>query len=206
MRQTSTLPLLRRRLLAWIGLAAGSGMLGACTQSPPVRLYRLRSAAPVAASAPPASAEVWQLLLPVRVPDYLDREAILLPEGTSGVLALSGHRWAESLRDAVPRLLRQDLTLLRGEGRIWTGPVPAGLTLARQLRVEILAFEVDAGRSGVQLQARWTMVDPLGAQAPRSGLLNLQARSAGSDVDSLVAAHRAALWQLAEGLARLEQS
>jgi uncharacterized lipoprotein YmbA len=34
-------------------------------------------------------------MLPVRVPDYLNRDAVLLPQGQSGLQALAGHRWAE---------------------------------------------------------------------------------------------------------------
>jgi uncharacterized protein len=194
-----TLPALpcRRSALALLGSAA----LVACGTSPPVQLYHLRSEPPVAAPQPAAGADIWQLLLPVRVPEYLDREAILLPQGQTGLLALSGHRWAESLRDAVPRVLRQDLAALLGEGRVWAAPLPAGVAVTRQLRVEIIALEADAERNGVRLQARWTVSDPQGRAAARSGGVTLRVASAGSAIDSLVAAHRMALWRLAERIA-----
>jgi uncharacterized protein len=189
--------------------AVGLGALAGCAQSPPVRLYHLPSGAPqalstvAAAVAAAPSAGVWQLLLPVRVPDYLDRESILLPQGATGLLALSGHRWAESLRDAVPRVLRQDLATLLGESRVWAGSLPAGVTVTRQLRVELVAFETTADRAGVQVQARWTLVDPQGQTPPRSGILSERAASANGEIDSLVAAHRQVLWQLAQRLAAL---
>ena len=194
------LPDRRAALLALAAAAAAVGLAG-CGSSPPVQLYHLRSEAPAAVPARVASSEQWQLLLPVRLPDYLDREAILLPEGQTGLLALSGHRWAESLRDAVPRVLRQDLSTLAGEGHVWTAPVPAGLTLTRQLRVEIVALQADADRRAVTLQARWTWLDPRAREAPRSDALTLRVPSASSSIDSLVAAHRVALWQLAERIA-----
>ena len=188
----------RPRRLALVTLAAAA--LAGCAGSPPVQLYHLRSQAPVTV-APSTIDEIWQLLLPVRVPEYLDREAILLPQGQTGLLALSGQRWAESLRDAVPRVLAQDLTALLGEGRVWTAPLPAGLTPTRRLRVEIGAFDVEPGRAGVSLQARWTLVDPLGRSPARTQAGTLHVASAGSDIDSLVAAHRLALWRLAERIA-----
>ena len=188
----------RRTVLALLGSAA----VGACGTSPPVQLYHLGGQPPLPAPTPLPSAETWQLLLPVRVPEYLDREAILLPQGQTGLLALSGHRWAESLRDAVPRVLQQDLSAWLGPGRVWAAPLPAGVTVTRQLRVEILSLQADAARTAVQLQARWTVADPAGRTPPRADSATLRVASAGPSIDSLVAAHRLALWQLAERVAQ----
>jgi hypothetical protein len=183
-----------------LALLAALALVG-CGSSPPVQLYHLRSDVPAPVPATAASTEVWQLLQPVRVPEYLDREALLLPQGQTGLLALSGHRWAESLRDAVPRVLRQDLAALLGDARVWTSPVPAGVVVTRQLRVELLALDAEPDRSGVRLQARWTVTDPQGKAAPRTLSASLRAEAAGPSVDSLVAAHRLALWRLAERIA-----
>ncbi|MFT3822071.1 MAG: PqiC family protein [Rubrivivax sp.] len=194
-------PLFRRRL--WLGLPVGLLALAGCGHSPPVQLYRLRSEPPQPFAPPPPSAERWQLLQPVRLPEYLDREAILLPQGASGVLALSGHRWAESLRDAVPRLLRQDLALLLGEGQVAGTPLPPGWMPTRLLRVELLALEAEAGAGpqAVRLQARWTVGDPAGQRPPRTLTASLRAPAAGTSIDDLVAAHRLALWELAQRIA-----
>ena len=169
--------------------------------SPPVLLYQLRAAPPVATAPPTPSALQWQLLLPVSVPEYLDRDALLLPQGQSGLLPLTGHRWAEPLRDSVPRVLRQDLAALLGESRVWAAPVPAGVVITRRLRVEVLALEASADRSSVLLRARWSLLDPTGAAPARADSVVLSAPSAGTDADSLVAAHRLALWRLAERIA-----
>jgi hypothetical protein len=98
----------------------------------------------------------------------------------------------------MPRLLRQDLSSLLGEARVWVTPVPAGVSIARQLRVELLGLEAAADRSAVLLRARWSVVDPAGAVPPRADSVALSVPSAGPDIDSLVAAHRLALWRLAE--------
>jgi uncharacterized lipoprotein YmbA len=200
---TKLLPALPARLRRRATLALlGSVALSGCGTSPPVQLYLLRSDPPLPPPTPAPTSDLWQLLLPVRVPEYLDREAILLPLGETGLLALSGHRWAESLRDAVPRVLRQDLAAMLGEGRIWTAPVPAGITVTRQLRVDILALQADTERKAVQLRARWTVTDPSGRQAPHSDSATLQVASRGPSIDNLVAAHRLALWRLAEQIVR----
>ena len=190
----------RGRATAARGLAAlACAALAACaTSAPPVQLYRLNVSAPVATASVAPAALNWQLMQPVNLPEYLDRDAILLPQGQNGLQAAPGHRWAEPLRSSVPRVLRQDLATLLGEAHVWAAPVPAGIAIARQLRVELLALDVDAGRSAVVLRARWSLTDPAGTATPRSESVALSIPAAGADVDSLVAAHRLALWRLAE--------
>jgi uncharacterized lipoprotein YmbA len=144
---------------------------------------------------------VWELGAGVPLPESLDREAIVVAQGDSGLQALFGHRWAEPLRDSVPRLLRHDLGLLRGEDRVWIAPAPAGLVVARQLRVEVLSLLASADRSTLQLQARWWLVDPSARAAPVTGQARLAVPIAGAAVDDVVVAHRLALWRLAERIA-----
>ena len=176
-------------------------LLAACASpTPPPQLYQLRAAPPVPV-VPVASQQVLQLLQPVALPELLEREALLVPQGQAGVQALTGHRWAEPLRDAVPRLLRQDLAALLGESRVWSAPLPSGVTATRQLRVEIAAFEADTDRNAVRLQARWTVLDPRNPSAPHTEVTTLRVASTGSSIDSLVAGHRLALWRLAERIA-----
>ena len=143
-----------------------------------------------------------QLLLPVAVPDVLSRDALLVPQGQSGVQALAGHRWAELLQDAVPRLLRQDLAVLLGQNRVWVAPVPAGVAVTRQLRVEVLALQVSADGTGVALQARWTASDPSGRTPPQVQVTQITAAATAATPDAWVAAHRLALWRLAEEVAQ----
>ena len=163
--------------------------LSACASAPAPQWVRLPAAtpphtpevnAPKAAASPPT----WQLMLPVRLPDYLDRDALLVPQGQAGLQALPGYRWAEPLRESVPRLLRQDLAALLGESQVWTAPLPPGLLVQHQLRVELLELQADAERLSVLLRARRVLaVDasahearaPEGSQRYRAGDLRKRA-------------------------------
>lgn len=177
---------------------AVAGLLAACASpAPPAALYQLRGAPPVPVQPVPGT-QVLQLLQPVALPEALQRDSLLLPQGQAGLQALPGHRWAEPLADAIPRLLRQDLAALLGEARVWTAPLPAGVAITRQCRVEILSLLPTPDRTAVVLQARWTLSDPTGRSAPVVQTARISAPSAGPDVDALVAAHRLALWRLAE--------
>ena len=211
----------RQLLLALLALPAAA-LLSACASSPApaLQLHSLgslmRPAATTAATtattqpstiAPPT----WQLLA-VQLPAYLDRDALLVPAPGGGLQALAGERWAEPLRDALPRLLRDDLASLRGAASIWAAPLPAGVLVQHQLRVEVLALDVLPGRSAVRLRARWWLADvaaataTTAAPAPLLGEADLQTSAAGrvaggvasTEASALVAAHRALLWQLAE--------
>lgn len=194
---------MRRKFLVLTGSTV-LALLSACasTTTAPA-LYQLRAEPPVPVVAVAVQGtQVLQLLLPVTLPEVLERDALIVAQGAAGVQALPGHRWAEPLRDAVPRLLRQDLALLLGETRVWAAPLPPGVTVTRQLRVEVLVLQTAADRSAVALQARWTLSDPLGRTAPVVQTTQLSVPTVGSEPAAWVAAHRLALWRLAEQVAQ----
>jgi uncharacterized lipoprotein YmbA len=191
-----------RRWRATAAAAVLAALAGACASpSPPVELYQLRIAAPAPVPPPASRADVWELSGRVGLPGYLDREAIVVADGSSGLQALDGHRWAEPLRDSVPRVLRHDLALLRGAGRVWEAPAPPGVAVARTLRVDVLALQAGADRRSLQLEARWWLVDPDGRTPPAGGSAALDVPIEGTGVDAIAAAHCAALWQLAQRIA-----
>lgn len=189
--------------LAAATLAALS-LLAGCASGPdiPPRYYQLRVEPPEpVAVVTPATDGLWQLVLPVRMPEYLERSVIWLPTGSSGLQQIEGHRWAEPLSESVPRLLGNDLGLLRGPGRVWSGALPPGMQAARQLRLEVLSLEATADRRSVRLNARWTLSDPQGQAPLRPGLVQIEVPAEGPAPDQLAAAHRLALWRLAQRLA-----
>jgi len=200
-----------RPQLAALSLVAALGLV-ACAGSPapPMRYYQLSIEPPSGeAVAPPArtanmagESEVWQLMSPVRLPEYLDRDALWLAVGPHTLQPLEGHRWAEPLHTTIPRTLAHDLGVLRGADRVWAGSPPGGLVVTRQLRLEILEFApVDAGRS-VHLRARWTLADPNATGQVQLGEAEIDVPSSSAAPAQLVEAHRLALWRLAQRLAQ----
>lgn len=188
-----------RRLSAALLLS----LLAACSSSPPLQFFQLRADPPADAAATPALPAAtgrWQIG-PIQLPEYLDRDSLLLPVGRAGLRALSGQRWAEPLRDALPRVLRMDLARLRGADLVWGIPTPAGVGIARQLRVEVQQFDATEDGSAVVLQARWWLLDPAGAVPAEVHDSRLSAPARSAAPDDLVAAHRAVLWLLARDIA-----
>ena len=191
-------------LAGWL-LVAG-WLAGCASPAPAPQLYALHLAprpatmGPAAAPSPALATGAWQLLA-VRLPEYLDRDALLLPLGDGSLQPQPGHRWAEPLRDAVPRLLGEDLARLRGAASLWTAPPPAGVVIDRQLRVDLLALDVLPGLAAVRLQARWSLADPAARSPAMLGRADIETASTGPGPAALVAAQRAALWQLAQRIA-----
>ena len=191
--------------LALISLAAL--LLAACSgpQAPPPQYYQLRLESPgrpdrvdgAGKPSPDDASGIWQLMTPVRLPEYLERDVLWLPVGESGLQPLPGHRWAEPLDEAVPRILLHDLAQLHGAGRVWTGSLPSGVTAGSQLRVQILELGVSPDRRSVHLRARCAVSDRQGTKPPRVLDIDVSAPSASAEPDALVAAHRSALWEMA---------
>ncbi|MEY8874865.1 MAG: membrane integrity-associated transporter subunit PqiC, partial [Leptothrix sp. (in: b-proteobacteria)] len=190
-------------------------LAGCVSRSPTTQWLRLPLVAGHAVDGVPTtapSARVPTQLLPVTLPDYLDRDPVWVGSGAT-VQPLGAWRWAEALRDSVPRLLQQDLAQQLGEDAIWTRPPPPSLRAARSLRVELLAFEAlrDGPAAGqVVLQARWTVLPPAASAqsvAPVVRAMRFSAPwAAGSTgsadgAEALAVAHRQVLQQLAARIA-----
>ncbi|MCU0968033.1 MAG: PqiC family protein [Rubrivivax sp.] len=188
---------------AW-AVAGAALLLGSCAAPlPPVTWLRLPDELAAPALAPPderVAGQTWQLVVPVALPGHLDRDAVLVPRGAAGLQPLGGVRWAEPLRDAVPRLLRDDLARALGTPA-WVAPLPPGVRPTRQLRVEIGALDVAPEGRGVVLRARWSVADAGGQAPPRLGQLSTTVAAASPDADALAVAHRRALRELAAAIA-----
>lgn len=188
----------RRALLPAALAAALAGCAGPA--APPLQWLRLPAEPPAAPPLAGRSAATpsgpWQLVLPVALPGHLDRDALLVPRGAAALQPLAGVRWAEPLRDAVPRLLRQDLARMLA-APVWTAPLPPGVPPPVQLRLELAALDVAADGRGVLLQARWSLADAAGARPPRLAEAAFTTPAADGSADALALAHRAALAELA---------
>lgn len=75
------------------------------------------------------------------------------------------------------------------------------MVIHRQLRVDLLALDVLPGLAAVRLQARWSLTDPAERSPAALGRADIETASAGPGPVALVAAQRAALWQLAQRIA-----
>lgn len=193
-------------------LALAGGVLAACSSpSAPLRWYRLPSEPPSGENAPPRAAAsggaLWELAPALPMPELLERDTLFVEEGAAGIRLMYGHRWAEPLRDTLPRLLRDDLArLVPG---LWTGPAApsaASGPVAGRVQVELLALQGSLPRRQVVVSARWLVTaaspaEPGARAAPRAYRADETVPWTDASAESLVVAQRAAMWRLAQQIA-----
>jgi uncharacterized lipoprotein YmbA len=187
-------PIIRgRKTLALATLAATLATLAACG-STPERFYTL--APPTAARvALPATAQYNFEILPVTVPDRIDRPQLVVRSSDTQLRVLEQDRWAApfgvELRDALNTLLQ----------------APAGNDgmPRKTVRVAVEIASLDATQGDdVSLAAAWT-VRPLNATA-RTVCRATFTEPAGGSVNDVVAAHQRLVARLASGIAASAQA
>jgi uncharacterized protein len=190
----------RRGLLLLLAAAALTGC--ATRDTPPRRLYGLTGMPPLPPEARPGQdSRAWVLSPQVTLPELLDRDEMLVAEGSAGLRPWPEARWAEPLREALPRLLAEDLWRLRQ-------PYPVSLGAATDRDVESLRLVVQVDEwlarpegSGLvlRLRARWHWAPlhaPAGTALPAAGAAELNLPCA-AQADALAEAHRRSLLLLA---------
>lgn len=188
-------------------LALAGGGLAACSSpSAPLRWYRLPGEPPRGEEAAPrtaaAGSAVWELAPTLPMPELLERDTLWFEDSAAGIRLLHGHRWAEPLRDTLPRLLRNDLArLVPG---LWTGPAASNAPLAGRVQVELLALQGSLPRRQVTMAARWVVTTAASAE-PRAAARAYRADETvpwtEASPESLVVAQRVAMWRLAQRIA-----
>jgi hypothetical protein len=143
-------------------------------------------------------------MVPLALPGDLDRDSLFVPQGASGawVRPLAGARWVEPLRDAIPRLLREDLVRQLGGQPLWWSPLPPGLAPTHQLRIEITSLEITADGKALATRARWSIADARGTRAPvvHEAAFNTLV-AATTDPEAWAVTHRQAIAVLAARIA-----
>lgn len=137
------------------GLAAATLILAACGASPPVRYHTLTGAAPAAVSARGGAALLVEVL-PIAIPERINREEIVFA-GTGSTLELrDSERWAAPLADEFRQAIDDALWRRLRAADIYVAPVPPGSSVPQyRLAVRIERLDVVPGRIAV-VEGSWT--------------------------------------------------
>ncbi len=177
-------------------MAGTAFVLAACAGSPPARYYTLLEASPaqaVQSGAPlavPANLPVIEVL-PVSVPVQVDQPQIMLRDRAGAVTPLFSDRWAAPLADEMRAALSDRLTRRLGVADVYEVKAARGEPVWR-VQVDVQRFDSVLGEAAT-LDATWRL-RAINLNAPAS-LCRTQIRepTRGADLQSLVAAHQAAV-------------
>lgn len=133
-----------------------------CARSVPVAYYQLTSTPMAQKTAAPAQ-PVSELfgIGPITLPEYLDRPQIVSHRTSNQLQLAEFHRWAEPLGDNIARVLQDNLAHDLDSEQVVQYPWNPSLAVNKQITVEILHGETDAG-GDMLFEARWTLQDKEG--------------------------------------------
>lgn len=176
------------RYVAWVVL---SMLITSCGQSTPVKYYKLDSPNIVYESDDEESLVLG--LGPLRIPDYLGRNRIVVRGSNSEMLVDDFSRWAEPLEDAIYRLLAANVdSHLEGIMAV-SFPYNSMVSHDYQLLGRIDMFESDTAGNTILL-VHWGIIDVKGNRvvSPRRARYQAQAADA-TDYGSIATAMRIVL-------------
>jgi len=131
--------------------------LAGCTRSEKSNFYILDSLdrfSPATLNAEAVDISVG--IGPLTIPEYLNRTQIVTRSGRYELEIAEFERWAETLEDAIPRVLAENLSVLLSTDRVFTYPWLKE-TPAYQLKIEVIQFDGSIP-GNVELTARWTLL------------------------------------------------
>ena len=128
--------------------------VAACASTPPVLVALPSPPRLLTARQLDQNSRATLIVRPVMLPGYLNSHAVVIERKANALIVSGEAEWAERLRDAVTRVLRDTLSqhlgasrvLLRGEHRVADA----------ELVIEFL--KLDPSNGALELDARWTFV------------------------------------------------
>ncbi len=140
--------------------------LVACTtMSPSVNFYTLAPVEEERLRYPGRKAAPLVIrVMPVEIPDYLERPEIMTKRGTHRVEMAEFNRWAGSFRGNITSVLAENLGLLLETDRIFVQPPLDIRDIDYRVAIQVLRLDSRLGDQ-VLLKAKWT-VSPVNDMAP----------------------------------------
>ena len=174
--------------------------LAGCGASTPLRYHALATGA--SSPAPSGGAQVLVEVLPVAVPERVNREEVVLTTIGGALDLRAGDRWAAPLADEMRQVVDEALWRRSRAADVYAAPPPPGAAGALpQYRLALRLERLDTTPDGQAVaEASWTLRRlPQGAQAfCRSGAAETVA---GTDTAAAVAALSRATRTVAERIA-----
>ena len=176
--------------------AAAVLALAACGGAP-ARIDYFTLTAPAATTVASQANALSVHVGPVSVPDGVDRPQLVLRGAGNEVAIEDNQRWAEPLKDAIPRVIADSLAAELGTPRVMTSRQSASLDFDYRVAIDVQHFD-SSPTEGASEDVIWTIRTKLN-QPPHVGRTVVKEPAAG--VASLAEAHSRALARVSHDIA-----
>lgn len=193
---------MRNHINNFIAVLMLLGLLSGCGGSPPVSYYTL--SVETEAGFPDSGFERSNLTMAVdhiSLPEVVDRPQMVLQSGSNQVRLVDDHRWAESLKSEIPRVIAGNLRQLLMAKMVWSYPQVAKGPVDYRIFIDVQRFESTQG-SEVAIDALWT-IQPSGGEKGdlKVGRSTVQQPISGQGYEAIAAAHSRALAEISREIA-----
>ena len=188
-----------RRLCALLLLLA----VAACATSPPVRFYKLESRIEGTSGMSVSSSNSPSFTVaigPVTIPPAVDRPQMVLDAGPNRVTISEQSRWAEPLKESIPRVMANDLSQLLGNASISSYPQVTIVDPDYRVLVDVRRFDSAQGDAAI-IDVHWAVREKNNG-TQKNGRTFKREPTNGSEYDDLVAAHERALAAVSRDVAK----
>lgn len=186
-----------RVALSWL-LALGV-VLAACVGTPAPKEQYFTLSSPEAGTAPPASDSPSIYVGPVTVPEAVDRASMVLRTSPNQVDVSDDYRWAEPLRNAIPRVIGDVLARELGTSRVLTSRSASATPVDIRVSIEVQRFDSSL-TDGATIDAVWSVKDVANGKS-RNGRSVVHEAAASHDPAGVAAAHSRALERVGHEIA-----
>jgi uncharacterized lipoprotein YmbA len=139
-------------------------------------------------------------VLPVAMPDYLDRPQIVTRVSENEIKIDEFSRWAEPLKESFTRALVQNLSSLLGTAKVIRTTESPGIPMALQVRVEVVQFDGTLG-GDVVLVVKWGLFGEGGKKLLIAKRSSFKEPTGAATYEAFVAAESRAVAALSRELA-----
>lgn len=94
---------------------------------------------------------------PIKIPDYLDRQEIVIRGNNNEIIMAEFDQWAGQLKESFALILSENLSILLSTDRIAICPCSRSIPIDYQIAVEIVQFDGTPGENAT-LIARWNIL------------------------------------------------
>lgn len=163
--------------------------LSACGSSSPARFYTLSpGATPLPAAVQPLDIPIH--VAPASLPDMVDRPQMVMVVDSNQIKLMEGHRWAEPLKSAIPRILADNLSRILAADRISWHPQTPPYRSMYTIAVDFRKFETSERQ--VAIDALWS-IRKTDSAALITGRSTISQQLAGNGAETMAAGYSKAL-------------